>query len=169
MALVAFLSSFVSFVLLLEYSSIYIYGIEILSEYMSTNFTLCSCYTEYTASLSGRCFGAGIMFAYASTLCHDDDIRVVYGSLDVVSRLRDIIIRGYILRMRGGPLMATAQYGYSSAPIYNPKLIFWGGYSSVFSPGWMVMTGSRKVLGSQGWLLEVSGGHRIEGISYYIS
>ncbi len=94
MALVAFLSSFVSFVLLLEYSSIYIYGIGILSEYMSTNFTLCSYYTEYTASLSGRCFGEGIMFAYAITLCHDDDIRVVSGSLGVVSRLRDIIIWG---------------------------------------------------------------------------
>ncbi len=105
MALVAFLFSFVSFVLLLEYSSIYIYGIEILSEYMSTNFTLCLCYTEYTASLSGRCFGTGIMFAYAITLCHENDIRVVSGSLDVVSRLGDIIIWDYILRMRGGPLM----------------------------------------------------------------
>ena len=148
MALAAFLSSFVSFVLLLEYSSLYIYGIEILSEYINANFTLCSCYTEYTASLSGRCFGAGIMFAYAITLCHDDDIRVVSGSLDVVFRLRDIIIWGYILRMRGGPLMVTAQYGYSSAPVYNPKLIPWGGYSSVFSPGCMVTTGYRKELGS---------------------
>ena len=147
MALATFLSSFVSFVLLLEYSSIYISGIEILSEYMSTNFTLCSCYTEYTASLSGRCFGAGIIFAYAITLCHDDDIRVVSGSLDVVSRLRDIII-WYILQMRGGPLMVTAQYGYSSAPIYNPKLISWGGYSSVFSPGCLVMKGCRKELGN---------------------
>ncbi len=53
------------------------------------------------------------MFAYAITLYHDDDIRVVSGSLDVVSRLRDIIIWGYMLRMRGGPLMVTAQYGYS--------------------------------------------------------
>ncbi len=83
MALVAYLFSFVRFVLLLEYSSIYIYGIEILSEYMSTYFTLCSCYTEYTARLSGRCFGAGIVFAYAITLRHDDDIRVVSGSLDI--------------------------------------------------------------------------------------
>ena len=48
------------------------------------------------------------MFAYAITLCHDDDIRVVSGSLGVVSRLRDIIIWGYMLRMRGGPLMVTA-------------------------------------------------------------
>ncbi len=123
MALATFLFYFVSFVLLLEYSSKYIYGIEILSEYMSTYFTLCSCYTEYTASLSGRCCGAGRMFAYAIPLCHDDDIREVSGSLGVVSRLRDIIIWGYILRMRGGPLMVIAQYGYSSAPVYNPKLI----------------------------------------------
>ena len=70
-----------------------------------------------------------------------------------------------MLRMRGGPLMVTAQYGYSSAPVYNPKLIPWGRYSTVFSPGCMVMTGCRKELGSQGWLLEVPGGHRIEGIS----
>ncbi len=109
MALVAFLSSFVTFVLLLEYSSKYIYGIEILSEYMNTYFTLCSCYTEYTASLSRRCFGAGIMFAYAITPYHDDDIRVVSGSLGVVfTLLQDIIIWGYILRMRGEPLMVTA-------------------------------------------------------------
>ncbi len=123
MTLVAFLFSFVSLVLLVEYSSKYIYGIEIHSEYMSTYFTLCSSYTEYTASLSGRCFSVGIVFAYAITLCHDDDIRVVSGNLGVVSRLRDISIWGYILRMRGGLLMVIAQYGYSSAPVYNPKLI----------------------------------------------
>ncbi len=52
MALVAFLSSFVSFVLYLEYSSLYIYGIEILSEYMNANFTLCSCYTDYSTLLA---------------------------------------------------------------------------------------------------------------------
>jgi hypothetical protein len=57
------------------------------------------------------------MFAYAVTLCHDDDIGVVSGSLDVVSRLRDIIIWGYILRMRGGPLMVTAQYVFLHADI----------------------------------------------------
>ncbi len=123
MALVAFLFSFVSCVLLLENSSKYIYGIVILSEYMSTYFTLYSYYTKYMASLSGRCFGVGIMFAYAITLYHDNDIRVVSSSLDVVSRLRDIIIWGYRLRIRGGPLMVTAQYEYSSAPVYDPKLI----------------------------------------------
>ncbi len=123
MALVAFLFSFVIFILLLEYSSLYNYGIEILSEYMNANFTFCSCYTKYTASFSGRCIGTGIVFAYAITLCHDDDIRVVSSSLDMVSRLWDIVIWGYMLRMRGGPLMVTTQYRYSSARVYSPKLI----------------------------------------------
>ncbi len=156
MALVAFIFSFVSFFTL--------FRIIFFIHLWYANFTLCSCYTEYTTSLSRKCFGAGIMFAYAITLCHDDDIRVVSDSLGVVSRLRDIIIWGYRLRMRGGPLMVTVQYGYSSARVYNPKLISWGGYSSIFSPGCMVMTGCHKELVSQGWLLEVPGGHRIEGI-----
>ncbi len=93
MVVVALIFSFVSFILYLEYFSIYIYDIGILSEYMNANFTLlCLCYTDYTDSLSGRCIGTGIMFAYSITLCHDDDIRVVSGSLGVVSRLWDIII-----------------------------------------------------------------------------
>ncbi len=87
MALVALISSFVRLVLYLEYSSVYNSGIVILSEYMNTNFTLYLSYVDYTASLSGRCNGTGIMFAYAITLCHDDDIRVVSGSLGMVSRL----------------------------------------------------------------------------------
>ncbi len=140
MALVALLSSFVRLVLYLEYSSLCNSGIEILSEYINANFTLYSCYTDYTASLSGRCIVTGIKFVYAITLCHDDDIRVVSGSLGVVSRFRDIIIWGYMLWMRGGPLMVTVQYG----------LISWGGYSSVFCPGCIVMTGCHKELGSQG-------------------
>ena len=48
--------------------------------------------------------------------------------------------------------MVTAQYRYSSARVYNPKLISWGGYSSVFSPGWMVMTGCHKNLAIRGGL-----------------
>ncbi len=44
------------------------------------------------------------MFAIVITLCHNDDIRVVSGSLGVVSKLSGIIIWGYMLRMRGGPL-----------------------------------------------------------------
>ncbi len=164
MAPVSLLSTFVRFVLYLEYSSLYKSGIELLSEYMNANFILCSCYTDYTASLSGTCIGTYIVFAYAITLSHDDDIRVVSGSLGVVSRLWGIIIWGYILRMRGGPLMMTVQYEYSSARVYSPKLLSWVGYSSVFSPGCMVMKGCCKELGNQGWLLEVPVGHRKEVI-----
>ncbi len=61
--------------------------------------------------------------------------------------------------------MVTAQYRYSSARVYSPKLISRGGYSSIFSPGCMVMMGYRKELGSLGWLLEVLGGHWKVGIS----
>ncbi len=94
------------------------------------------------------------MIVYTMTLCHYNDIRVVFGNLSMVFRLLDIIICGYMPRKRGGPLMVTAQYGYSSERVYSPKLIFWGGYSSVFSPGWMVMTDCRKKLGNRGWLLK---------------
>ncbi len=87
MALVALLSSFVRLVLYLEYSSLYHSSNEIHSEYMNANFTLCSRYIDYTTSLCGRCIGTGIMCAYVMTLCHDDDIRVVSGSLGVVSTL----------------------------------------------------------------------------------
>ncbi len=54
--------------------------------------------------------------------------------------------------------MVTARYGYSSAPVYNPKLIPWGGYSSVFSPGCMVMTGCRKELAVRGGFLKYQEG-----------
>ncbi len=61
--------------------------------------------------------------------------------------------------------MVIAQYMYSSARVYSPKLISWGGQSSVFSPDWMVMTDCRKELGNQGWLLEAPGGYQKEVIS----
>lgn len=91
MALVAF-TSFVRLVLLLEYSFLYYCGIILLSEYMNTNFIICPSYIYYDASLSGRCNGVGIMIVFTMTLCHDDDIRVVFGNLSVVFRLLDIII-----------------------------------------------------------------------------
>ncbi len=123
MALVAF-TSFVRLVLLLEYSFLYYSGIVLLFEYMNTNFTIYPTYTCYDASLSGRCIGVGIMIIYTMTLCHDDDdTRVVFGNLSVVFRLMDIIIWGYMLRKRGGLLMVTSQYGYSSALVYSPKLL----------------------------------------------
>ncbi len=118
---------------------------------MNASFTLYLSYIDYTASLSGGCNGTGILFACAITLCHDDDIRVVSGSLGEVSKILGIIILGYMLRKRGGLLMVTAQYGYS--------------FARVFSPGCMVMTGCRKEFGSQGWFLKVPGEHRKKGIS----
>ncbi len=66
----------------------------------------------------------GIMFMLMIALSRDDDCRVVFSSLSVVLRLLNIIIWGYMLRdSRGGPLMVTAQYGYSSTLVYNPKLL----------------------------------------------
>ena len=52
----------------------------------------------------------GTMIVFRMTLCHDDDIRVVFGNLSVVFRLLDIIIWGYMMRKRGGPLLVIAQY-----------------------------------------------------------
>ncbi len=60
---------------------------------------------------------------------------------------------------QGGLLMVTAQYGYSSTLVYIPKKLSWGGYSSVFSPGWTAITDCCKELGNPGWSLETPGGH----------
>ncbi len=70
MALVAF-PSFVRIVLYLEYSSLYYFGIVLLSEYMSTNFIIYPSYIHYDASLSGRCNDVGIMIVFTMTLYHD--------------------------------------------------------------------------------------------------
>ena len=67
----------------------------------------------------------GIMFIRMIALSHDDDCRVVFGSISEVLRLLNIIIWGYMLRVsRGGPLIVIAQYKYSSILVYNPKLLF---------------------------------------------
>ena len=91
MPLVALLS-FVRLVLLLEYFSLYYSGIVLLSEYMNTNFIIYPSYIDYDASLSGKCNGVGIMIVYTTALCHDDDIRVIFGNLSVVCRFLDIVI-----------------------------------------------------------------------------
>ncbi len=59
MALVAF-PSFIRLVLYLEYSSLYYFGIVLLSEYMNTRFITYLSYIHYDASLSERCNGVGI-------------------------------------------------------------------------------------------------------------
>jgi hypothetical protein len=67
MALVAFPSS-VRLVVYLEYSSLYYFGIVLLSEYMNTNFIIYPSYIYYDASLSGRCNGVGIMIVFTMTM-----------------------------------------------------------------------------------------------------
>ncbi len=74
----------------------------------------------------------GLMSDYPVALCHSQGYRVVFNNVDVVSRLLSIIIWEYMLRdSRGGPLMVTAQYVYSSTLVIIPKTNSQGGYSSV--------------------------------------
>ena len=92
-------------VLFIEYSSQYIYGTLLHSDYFSIYYSGYNC----LASLPGRCIGVGIIFIYMIALSHDDDCTVVFGSISEVLRLLNIIIWGYRLRVsRGGPLMVTA-------------------------------------------------------------
>ncbi len=111
-------------------------------------------YTRVT-SFPDRCIGVGLVSEYSVALCRLQGCRVVFSNISTVLSLLDTINWGYKLRMRGGPVMVTTQYGYSSARVYNLKLISWEGYSSIFSPGCMVMAGCRKEPGR----------HRIEDIS----
>ena len=60
--------------------------------------------------------------------------------------------------------MVTAQYGCPLHVYIILSTISWGGYSSVFSPSWMAMTGCRKELVNRGWSLETLGGHWVWGI-----
>ena len=89
---------FVRLVQLLEYSSKFIYGTLLYSDYSNTDFPIY--YSRYNclASLPGRCIGVGIMFIYMIALSHDDDCRVVFGSISEVLRLLNIIIWGYLGR-----------------------------------------------------------------------
>jgi hypothetical protein len=123
MALIAFLSSFVKLTELIEYSSLYKFGILFHSYYLSADFTLYLNQYSHVSSFPDRCIGVGLVSDYSVALCRLQGCRVVFSNVSVVLRLLDTNNWGYILRMRGGPLMVTAQYRYSSAPVYNPKLI----------------------------------------------
>ncbi len=102
----------------------------------------------------------GLVSDCSVALCHLGGYRVIFNNVDVVSRLLSITIWAYMLRdSRGGPLMVTAQYGYSSRLVYIHKTNSWGGYSSVFSSDWTTMTGYRKELVNPGWSLKTLGGH----------
>ncbi len=150
MALIAFLSSFIRLTELIEYSSLYKFGILFHSYYLSTDFTLYSNQYSHVTSFPDRCIGVGLVSDYSDALCRLQGCRVVFSNVSAVLRLLDTINRGYILRMRGGPLMVTAQYGCPLHVYIILSAISWGGYSSVFSPGWMARTGCRKELSNQG-------------------
>ena len=158
MALVSSLS-FVRLTQLMEYASLFSFGILLHSYYLGTDFTLHLSRYNCVASLPEICNGVGIMTMQMIALCHGSGYRVVFDNLSMVLRLLNIIILGYMLRdNKGWPLMVTAQYEYSSMLVYNPKLISWYGYSSIFIFGWTAMTGCRKGLDNQGWSLEIPGG-----------
>ena len=150
MALVAFLFSYVRLSELMKYSSSYILDI-LLS--LSTTLTLCLCRYNCVGSLPERCNGVGLVSELSVALYHLQRCRVVFINVSMVLRLLNITIWAYMLwDSRGGPLMVTAHYGYSSTLVYIPKTNSWGGYSSVFSPGWTAMTGCHKKLGNPGGL-----------------
>ena len=156
MALAALVFSSVILSILMKYSSLYIFG-TLFS--LSTVLTLYLCRTDFVGSHPERCNGAGLMYDLSVALCHVHGCRVVFSNVSMVLRLLNIINWAYMLRdSRGGPLMVTAQCRYSSTLVHIPKRNSWGGYYSVFSPGWTAM-GCRKKLGNPGWSLETPGGH----------
>ncbi len=64
-------------------------------------------------------------------MCTGVDCRVVFSNISMVLRLLNIINWTYMLwDSRGGSLMVTIQYRYSSMLVYIPKTNSWGGYSS---------------------------------------
>ncbi len=157
MTLVAFLSSFVRLSELIEYSSLYTFGTLL---YLSIGFHLYLCPYSCVTSLLERCSGVGLMFMRMIALYYSRGYRVVFDNVSMVFRLLDLIYQAYMLRdSRGGPLMVTTQYGYSSMLVYIPKTLSWGGYSSAFSPGWTAMIGCRNKLGNPGWSLETPEAH----------
>ncbi len=96
----------------MNYSSLYIFG-TLLS--LSIGLTLYLHYVNCVGSLTERCNGAGLRSDLSVTLCQACGYRVVFSNVSMVLRLLSIINWAYMLRdNRGGPLMVTAQYGYSS-------------------------------------------------------
>ena len=119
MALVALSYSFVRLSELMKCYSLYTLGTLV---YLSIGFTLYLYWYSCVVSLPERCNGVGLVSDYSAALCHLGGYRVVFNNVDVVFRLLSIIIWAYMLRVsRGGPLMVTAQYGYSSTLVCVSK------------------------------------------------
>ncbi len=91
MVLVAFLSSFVRLIELIEYSSLYIFGILFHSYYLSIDFTLYLYRYSCVTSLPERYIDVGLMFEYSVALCQLQGCRVVFSNISTVLRLLDTI------------------------------------------------------------------------------
>ncbi len=91
MALIAFLSSFVKLTELIEYSSLYKFGILFHSYYLSTDFTLYLNQYSRVTSFPDRCIGVGLMSNYSVALCRLQGYRVVFSNVSTVLRLLDTI------------------------------------------------------------------------------
>ena len=119
MALAALVISSVILSELMKYSSLYILG-TLLS--MSTACSLHLYWYNCMGSLPDRCNGVGLVSDLSVALYHLQRCRVVFINVSMVLRLLIITIWAYMLQdSRGGPLMMTAQYRYSSTLVYIPK------------------------------------------------
>ncbi len=117
--MVALVLSFVILSELMKYSYLCIYG-TLFS--LSTIQNLYLCHTNCVGSLPERCYGAGLMSNLSVALCCVHGCRVAFSNVSAMLRLLNIINWAYMMwDSRGGPLMVTAQYGYSSTLVYIPK------------------------------------------------
>ena len=98
MALAAFLSSFVRLIKLIEYYSLYIFGILLHLYYLSTGITLYLSLYNCVPNLPERCNGVDLMFMQMIALCHSRGCIVVFNHVSMVLRLSSIIIWAYMLQ-----------------------------------------------------------------------
>ena len=92
MALVASLSSFVRLIELIEYSSLYKFGILFHSYYLSADFTLYLNQYSHVTSFPDKCIGVVLVSSYSVALCRLQGCRVVFSNVSAVLRLLDTII-----------------------------------------------------------------------------
>ena len=114
MALIAS-PSFVRLIVLMKYYSLYNFGLLLTSYYSSTDLSSHLSRYNCVTVLREICFGVGLMFIFMIALRLLQRYEVVCGNVSMVLRLLNTINCSYMLQVgRGGPLMVTAQYVYSS-------------------------------------------------------
>ncbi len=111
----ATLPSIVRLIVLMKYSFLYNFGLLLKSYYSSTDFSSYLSRYNCVTSLSEICFGMGLMFISMIIVCLLQRYGVIFSNVSMVLRLLHTINWGYMQWVStGGPLMETAQYGYSS-------------------------------------------------------